>query len=52
MESYIAETESRIDELLRERLELLADIESLQRENKALREWIDEKESLRKQAHK
>ena len=44
MESYIAETESRVDELLRERTELLADIESLQRENEALREIIDDKE--------
>lgn len=42
MDSYIAETESRIDELLRERAELLADIESLQRENEALHSLVDE----------
>ena len=44
MEAYIAEVESEIDDLLNERLELLADIESLQRENEALREIIDDKE--------
>ena len=44
MEAYIAEVESEIDDLLNERLELLADIESLQRENVALREIIEDKE--------
>ena len=42
MDAYMAELESEIDNLLNERLELLADIESLQRENEALRELIDD----------
>ena len=44
MDAYMAELESEIDNLLNERLELLADIESLQRENEALREIIEDKE--------
>lgn len=50
MDAYVAELESRVTELIDERKDLLADVESLERENAALRAWIEEKAPTDKQA--